>query len=196
MFRNFKKCSVSFARLQEGKSKNEIDTIEVKYKLVDVNEYKTEELLKENTMFANAMILEKCKNNEEVIKCLRLIMQNITNSKRLQDLKRIESYLYENEDETTRKEIVKIFDESECEVDMSTIAERIAKELATEKRAARAEGISAGINEGISQGILQAVKQIVEQMIKMNLKDDFIKQVTGAKKSEIEKIRQELNLNN
>ena len=187
--------SNSFAKLQEGESKNETDKIEVKYKLVDVNEYETEELLKENTMFANAMILEKCKNNEDVIKRLRLIIQNITSSRQLQDLKRIVSYLYESEDETTRKEIIKIFDESECEEDMSTIAERIAKELATEKRAARAEGISDGINEGISQGILQAVKQIVEQMIKMNFEDVTIKQVTGAKKSEIEKIRKEIKLN-
>lgn len=120
--------SNSFAKLQEGESKNETDNIEVKYKLVDVNE-----------------------------------------------------------DETTRKEIIKIFDESECEEDMSTIAERIARELSEEKRAARVEGITIGIN----QGILQTIKQ----MIKMNLEDDFIKQVTGTKKSEIEKIRKEISNN-
>lgn len=71
------------------------------------------------------MILEKCKNNEEVMERLRMIMQNITNSKQLQELKRIVGYLYENEDETTRREIIKIFEESECEEDMSTIAEKI-----------------------------------------------------------------------
>lgn len=66
---------------------------------------------------------------------------------------------------------------------MSTIAERIAKELGDEKKAARAEGI------------LDAVKQIVEKMIKMNFEDIIIKQATGAKISEIEKIRKELNNN-
>ena len=183
--------SNSFAKIQEGESKNEIDNIEVKYKLIDVNEYETEELLKENTMLANAMILEKCKNNEEVMASLSLIRKNIKDNKQLQELKRIVNYLYENEDKTTMNEIIKIFEESVCEEDMSTIAERIAKELADEKRAARVEGITIGID----QGILQAVKQMVEQMIKINFEDTTIKQVTGAKKSEIEKIRKEMSNN-
>lgn len=177
--------SNSFAKLQQGESKNESDIIEVKYKLVDVNEYETEELLKENTKFANVMILEKCKNNEEVMEALSLIRRNIKDNKQLQELKRIAIYLYENEDETTMKEIIKILEESECVKDMSTIAERIAKELGDEKKAARAEGMMLGIKEGI----LQTIKQ----MLRMNLKDDFIKQVTGAEKSEIERIRKEMN---
>ena len=181
--------SNSFAELQEGQSKSEIDSIEVKYKLVDVNEYQTEELLNENTMFANAMILEKCKNNEEVINALSSIRKNIKNNKQLKELKRIVIYLYENEDEITLKQIIKILEESESGGDMSTIAERIAKELAADKKAARAEGMMLGIKEGINQGILQ----IIKQMIKMNLKDDFIKQVTGTEKLEIEKIRKEMN---
>lgn len=179
--------SNSFATLQEGESKNETDRIEVKYKLVDVNEYETEELLREDTMFANVMILEKCKNNEEAMEALSLIRKNIKDNKELQELKRIVIYLYENEDETTMKEIIKIFEESECEEEMSTIAERIARELADEKKAARIEGITIGI----SQGILQTIKQ----MINMNFEDATIKQVTGAKKSEIEKIRKEISNN-
>jgi len=107
--------SNSFAELQEGESKSEIDSIEVKYKLVDVNEYEIEELLKENTLFANAMILEKCKNNEEVMKALSSIRKNIKNNKQLKELKRIVIYLYENEDETTLKQIIKILEESELE---------------------------------------------------------------------------------
>ena len=173
--------SNSFAELQEGKSENEIDTIEVKYKLVDVHEYEIEELLKENTMFANVMILEKCKNNEEVMKVLSSIRKNIKNNKQLKELKRIVIYLYENEDETTLKQIIKILEESEGGEDMSTIAERIAKELGDEKKAARAEGMMLG------------VLQTIKQMIKMNFEDITIKQVTGAKKSEIEKIRKEMN---
>jgi len=76
---------------------------------------------------------------------------------------------------------------------MSTIAERIAKELGDEKKAARAEGMMLGIKEGINQGISQGILQTIKQMIKMNFEDVTIKQVTGAKKSEIEKIRKEMN---
>lgn len=183
--------SKSFAEVQEGESLIEIDKIDVKYKLVDVNEYDVDDLLEEHTMLANAMILEKCKNNEEVIICLSKIRKNIKNSKQLEELKRIVEYLYKKEDETTINEIVKILNEGESEEDMSTVAERIGRELANEKRVARIEGI----NVGISQGILQTITQIVEQMIEMNFEDSTIKQVTGAKISEIEKIRKEMASN-
>jgi len=172
--------SKSFAKVQEGESLIEIDEIDVKYKLVDVNEYDTDELLEEHTMLTNAMVLEKCKNDEDIITCLSKIRKSIKNDKQLQQLKRIVGYLYGSEDEITINEIVKILNEGESEKDMSSIIEKIRRESLNEKRAAKVEGI------------LQAVKQIVEQMIKMNLEDDFIKQVTGAKKSEIEKIRKEM----
>lgn len=175
--------SNSFANIQDGESKGYIDKIDVRYKLVDVNQYKLEEFLKQNTMLTNVMMLEKCKSNKEVLTCLGKIRKNTDDNKQLQKLKRIVSYLYENEDERTLKEIIKILDESESERNMSTIAERIGKELANERRAAKVEGV------------FQGVKQIVEQMVKMNFEDAIIKEVTGAKESEIAKIRKEMSKN-
>ena len=122
---------------------------------------------------------------EEVMKALSSIRKNIKKNKQLEELKRIVMYLYENEGETTLKQIIKILEESECGENMSTIAERIAKELADDKKAARAEGMMLGIKAGILQTI--------RQMIKMNLGDDLIKQATGAKKTEIEEIRREIS---
>jgi len=172
--------SKSFAEIQEGKSKSETDRIDVKYELIDVNEYNIDTLLAEKSMLAYAMILEKCKNNEEIIAHLSKIRKSIKNDKQLQQLKRIIGYLYGSKDEITINEMVKILNESESENDMSSIIEKIRRESLNEKRAAKVEGI------------LQAVQQIVEQMIKMNFEDATIKQVTGAKKSEIERIRKEM----
>lgn len=174
----------------------EINRITYRYpRIVPIVLYTGNQKLKENTMLTNVMMLEKCKNNKEVLTYLSKIRKNTNDNKQLQELKRIVSYLYENEDEKTIEEIVKILEESESEESMSTIAERIGRELASEKREARVEGINIGINQGINKGILQAVKQIVEQMIKMNFEDATIKQVTGAKDSEIEKIRKEMSKN-
>lgn len=93
---NKKWCSSdSFAKIQEGKSENDL-------------------------------ILEKCKNNEEVITYLSMIRKNIKNSKQMQQLRRIISYLYENEREEIIRKIIRIIEESECEENMSTVAERIA----------------------------------------------------------------------
>ena len=43
-----------------------------------------------------------------------------------------------------------------------------------------------------TEGLKQAIKETIERMIKMKLEDEFIKQITGAKKEEIEKIRKEI----
>ena len=53
-----------------------------------------------------------------------------------------------------------------------------------------------GIAQGIAQGIVEGIKLTIEKMIKMNLEDDFIRQATGAEKSEIEKIRKSIEKNN
>lgn len=172
--------SNSFAKIQEGETKCDVDKIDVKYQLVDINKYDVEELLKERTMLANVMILEKCKDNEAVISNLTKIMRNNFSAKNYDELKRIVMYLYDDVSDDTKKEIIKIIEESESEEDMSTIRERIGEEFRNERKT------------GIAEGILQTITQIVEKMINMNLDDDFIKQVTGAKKTEIERIRKEM----
>lgn len=169
------KASNSFAMSQIYKEGYEDEVIDLSYKLIDVNKYEIEALLQCKTLLVNVMILEKCKNNEEVIECLKRIMKN-SKSNDIEKLKRIILYLYEEIEEEMKKEIIKIFEESECEGEMSTIQERIGAEFRNERRI--------GIKEGIAQTIVR--------MLKMNLEDEFIKQATGAKKEEIQKIRNEV----
>lgn len=57
-----------------------------------------------------------------------------------------------------------------------------------ERREARIEGRA----EGKAEGIIQGIKQTIQKMINMNLEDDIIKQATGFNKTEIEKIRKEM----
>ena len=101
-------------------------------------------------------------------------------------------YLYEEIEEEIKIEIIKIFEESECEENMSTIQERIGAEFRRNKRIARSEGRAEGLAEGLAEGIAKTIKETIVRMLKMNLGDDFIKQATGAKKEEIEKIRKEV----
>lgn len=60
---------------------------------------------------------------------------------------------------------------------MSTIQERITAEIRNGKRMA--------MQEGRAQGIAQTIKR----MLKMNLKDEFIKQATGANIEQIAELR-------
>ena len=78
------------------------------------------------------------------------------------------------------QKIIKLFEESEVEENMSTISERIGREFRNERKM------------GIKEGLAQAIQETVERMIKMNFENETIGKATGAKKTEIEKIRKEM----
>lgn len=166
--------------------------MDFKYKLIDINKYDVEELLDRNTMLANVMILEKCKNNKDAINCLKNITDNLKDDEQKEKLKRIVIYLYKEINEKSLEEMIKIIEESESEEIMSTISERIGEEFRNERRQARAQGLAEGRAEGIAQGIVQGIAQTISNMIKMNFKDEIIKEATGAKKSEIQRIRKQM----
>ena len=172
------KASNSFAMSQIHKEGYEDEIIDLSYKLIDVNKYEIEALLQCKTLLGNVMILEKCKSHQDAVECLKKIIEN-NKGKDIEKLKRIILYLYEEIEEESKKEIIKIFEESESEEKMSTIQERIGAEFRNERRI--------GIREGIAQTIVR--------MLNMNLGDDFIKQATGAKIEEINKIRKNVRKN-
>lgn len=169
------KASNSFAMRQIYKEGYEDEIIDLNYKLIDVNKYEVETLLKCKTLLGNVMILEKCKKSEDAINCLKKIIKT-SKSNDIEKLKRIILYLYEEIEEEGKKEIIKIIEESESEEKMSTIQERIGAEFRNERKI--------GIKEGIAQTIVR--------MLKMDVEVDFIKQATGAKEEEIEKIKKEV----
>ena len=77
-------------------------------------------------------------------------MSEKNNNKDIEKLKRIILYLYEEIEEKSKKEIIKIIEESESEENMSTIQERIGAEFRNERKI--------GIREGLAQVIAQTKK--------------------------------------
>ena len=57
------------------------NSLETKFKLIDINNFEIEALLNLKSMIANTMVLEKSKNNNEVIENLKKITKNLTNKK-------------------------------------------------------------------------------------------------------------------
>ena len=140
-------ASTSFADCEVEYPELNFNSLDTKFKLIDLNNFKIEDLLKLNTMVANAMILEKCKNNDEVIENLKKILRNSTGKKtELIKLKQIISYLYSNINNI--EEILNLIEKSEVDETMSTVAERL-----------REEYINKELN-GISKGIAQIIKMI------------------------------------
>ena len=109
------KASTSFAMTQIDKYGFEDAVIDVTYKLIDINKYEIEALLKLKTMLANTMILEKSRNKKEIIDNLIQILENLTKGKPREQLKRIVMYLYDNLNQEDKSVIIKLIEESEGE---------------------------------------------------------------------------------
>ena len=148
---------------------SEEKVIEFKYNLVDINKYEIEEILKERTKLSNALILEKCKNNEEVIKNIKKIVEE---QNEINELKKLVKYLYGNFEDEKIKKIIEELEESESGGEMSTIAERLEREY--------------------KNSFAQGVRNTIEKLIAKNMNDEFITDVTGYSKQQIAKIRKEL----
>ena len=148
---------------------SEEKVIEFKYNLVDINKYEIEEILKERTKLSNALILEKCKNNEEVIKSIKKIIEE---QNEINELKKLVKYLYGNFEDEKIKKIIEELEESESGGEMSTIAERLEREY--------------------KNSFAQGVRNTIEKLIEENMSDEFIKRITGYDDKQIEEIRNEL----
>ena len=100
-------------------------------------------------------------------------------------------YLYDNLNQEDKSVIIKLIEESEGEEIMLNAKRIIDAEIRKVKKQ-RKEARREGRAEGRAEGIIQGIKQTIQKMINMNLEDDFIKQATGFDKTEIDKIRKEM----
>lgn len=155
--------------------------------LVDINKYTREELLEEKNILSKVMLLEKSKNEAEFIENVEKILQK-TEYKKIEKLKNIIRYKAEGiiEKDEIEKLLRKVKNEKE-EINM-TLAERIKRNEREERMKAKNEGIREGIREGRREGKNRTIKK----MLLLKLDENIIKEVTGAKDKELEKIKQEL----
>lgn len=155
--------------------------------LVDINKYTREELLEEKNILSKVMLLEKSKNEAEFIENVEKILQK-TEYKKIEKLKNIIRYKAEGiiEKDEIEKLLRKVKNEKE-EINM-TLAERIKRNEREERMKAKNEGIREGRREGRREGKNRTIKK----MLLLKLDENIIKEVTGAKDKELEKIKQEL----
>ncbi len=179
-------ASTSFADCEVNYPELNFNSLDTKFKLIDINNFEINDLLKLRTMVANTMILEKCKNNDEVIENLNKIRKNLANKKsEIKELKRIISYLYS--DMKNIKDIINLIEESEVNETMSTVAERLREEYINKEL----EGISKGMTQGIAQGISQGISQIIKNMLNYNVPEKDIMKYAKINKEQFEKIKKE-----
>lgn len=159
------------------------------YNIVDINRYNNEELLHHGTILSYAMIIEKSKNKEDLLKNIRVIIENEKDKIKLKSLENIilclleEILIYSEKDE-----IIEKIDQKVGESDMETLVARILDE---EKK------IRKGIEKrGEKKGEKNATKKLIinfsKKMLEIGQDEKIIKKVTGIKDEELEKIKRKV----
>ncbi len=157
-----------------------------RYKLVDVNNFTEEELLKEKTFLSKAMLIESKKDTEEMIESLEKIINilNEDNSYTEQQkhlLAIIINLIFRNKisNDKITDNLIKRLDNKE-EKEMLAILDTIAEE----NERILQKGIRKGRKEGIRKNKINNAQKMKEEKIPI----ETIIRITGLSKKEIEKL--------
>ena len=151
--------------------------------LVDINEYTKEELLKEKNLLSKVMLLEKSKNKIEFMENVKEVLK-IADNRNIDKLKDI--IIYKAYDALEQEELEEMLNKmkNKKEESIMTLGERIRRNEREERMKAK--------NEGKKEGRLEEKNINIKKMLLLKLDENIIKQVTGVKDKELEKLKREL----
>ena len=150
---------------------------EVRYNLVDINEYTKEELLKEKNILSKIMIIENSKTSEELKNNLEKIINEVFISNNEYDIEQrkllinIIQYTLSGILEKNKIEEYKI--KLEGEKNMLAVFDMIEREKIKDKEEAKKE----------------SKKTIAKKLVEMKIDKDIIIKATGLTEEELEKLK-------
>ncbi len=157
----------------------EVNIIDGKFNLIDVNDFSEEELLNDDIFITKMMLVEKCKNETEIINTLEKITKIIKKEDKSTFRRIVKEILaLRIGEENTNKILGKI---EEGSGNMMAVMEMLLAE--NEKY------INIGRREGRKEGKMLNLKEIVKRMLAENFSKDTISKITGLKKEEIDQLK-------
>ena len=161
----------------------EINVIDGGFNLIDINDFSEEELLKDDIFITKMMLVEKCKDETEIIRTLEKITKIIKEENK-STFRRIvkEIWALRIGIENANKILEKI---EEGSGNMMAVMEMLLAENEKYINIGRREGRK----EGRKEGKMQNLKEIVQKMLAENFSKDTIEKITGLKKEEIDQLK-------
>ena len=164
-----------------------------KYDVIDVNDFSKEELIREKSFLSKAMLIEKAKDNEEIVRYLEEITTEINLNEEIytEEIKKLfkiilDQILKEKIGEEKAKEFIQNIKKGKgVNRKMMTVFETIKQDNKRIFNNGRKDGIKTGIKTGISKRNLE----IIKNMLKENLPIDLISKITGISQKEINKMK-------
>lgn len=151
----------------------------------DISNYTKQQLLEKDTKFSSMMLIEKYDTSEQIKNVLIELINLAKNQERIDWIKEVLTTFLKGTLERNDEEIIwKIIEEKE-------------KNNMDEEWIARVKRNNKRIKEGlINKGKLETLKEMVKNMLKYNETDEKIMNYTKIEKSELEKIKKEIQMQN
>ena len=157
----------------------EVKLIDGEFNLIDINDFSKKELLEDDIFITKMMLVEKCKDEIEMV----------------QALEKIENKIKEEDKSTFRRIVKEIWSLRIVTENANKILEKIEEgsgNMMAVMEMLLAENekyINIGRQEGRLEGGKQKIKEIVQKMLAENFTKEMIMKITGLKKEEIEEIK-------
>ena len=181
------KIPINFSDTQKVEEKYKEYTINLKYKLIDINKYNKEELIKINTKLSSMLLIEKYQTSREIRNIL-LKLNSINNNKdRKMWLLDVINYILADTLKEEKQEIIKLILGGEDEMD--EWLERVKRNDEKQRK-----GLIKQAKRNVEKKIMN---QLIINMLKYQVTDEKIIQYTGINQEQLEKIKNKTkNLNN
>ena len=169
----------------------EVKLIDGEFNLIDINDFSKKELLEDDIFITKMMLVEKCKDEIEMVQALEKIENKIKEEDK-STFRRIVKEIWSLRigTENANKILEKI---EEGRGNMMAVMEMLLAENEKYINIGRQEGMKKGRLEGRQEGRLeggkQKIKEIVQKMLAENFTKEMIMKITGLKKEEIEEIK-------
>ena len=161
----------------------EVKLIDGEFNLIDINDFSKKELLEDDIFITKMMLVEKCKDEIEMVQALEKIENKIKEEDK-STFRRIVKEIWSLRigTENANKILEKI---EEGSGNMMAVMEMLLAENEKYINIGRQEGRQ----EGRLEGGKQKIKEIVQKMLAENFTKEMIMKITGLKKEEIEEIK-------
>lgn len=173
----------------------EVKLIDGEFNLIDINDFSKKELLEDDIFITKMMLVEKCKDEIEMVQALEKIENKIKEEDK-STFRRIVKEIWSLRigTENANKILEKI---EEGSGNMMAVMEMLLAENEKYINIGRQEGMQKGRlegrlegrQEGRLEGGKQKIKEIVQKMLAENFTKEMIMKITGLKKEEIEEIK-------
>ncbi len=162
---------------KEIKYKEQKNYINIEYKIININNYTNEELLKLNSKVSYAFLIEKSKTKEKLIEVLEQIAKECNTEEKAKKMQDITRYILSARLEKEKiDKIIKKYDWKGGDSIM-TARECWIKEFEKEREA------------GIMQGEKNEKRKTAKKMLNKKMLIEDISEITGLSKSEIKKLK-------